>query len=104
MSMELDLEIMRATGQQALGIADQMKVTLGQVDGTVGGVAGAWRGSSHTAFVSVMERFDTAMAKTQLALQEISDTIGRNQVNYGVAEDDVSATVSAAGGAVLNLG
>ena len=104
MSMELDLEIMRATGQQALGIADQMKATLGQVDGTVGGVAGAWRGNSHTAFVSVMERFDAAMAKTQLALQDISDTIGRNQVNYGVAEDDVSATVSAAGGAVLNLG
>ena len=102
MSLRTSAEVMRVSGGKALETAEQMKVTLTRLAGTVEGSAGVWGGGAHSTFNEVMDRFNMSMHKLQNALVEISDNIKVNGVGYEGAEEDVVQDLAAVGGA-LNL-
>ncbi len=102
MALTADVEVMRASAQGAMDASDQMRATLGRLNGTVEGVAASWRGDAHTAFSGVMARYHSSMTKLQQSLIEISENIKSNGAGYAGASAQHAQAMQQAGGA-LNL-
>ncbi|WP_024795854.1 WXG100 family type VII secretion target [Tomitella biformata] len=100
MSLQTNAEVMRVSGGKALETAEQMKVTLTKLVGTVEGSAGVWGGGAHGTFNEVMDRFHMSMNKLQTSLVEISDNIKANGVGYEGAEAEVVQDLANVGGAL----
>ena len=100
MSLRTSAEVMRVSGGKALDTAEQMKVTLTRLAGTVESSAGVWGGGAHGTFNEVMDRFNMSMNKLQTSLVEISENIKSNGVGYEGTESEVVQDLAKVGGAL----
>lgn len=88
MSFKTTTEVMQATAGKVDTVNDQVQAELSRLQGTVDGVAGAWKGDAQVAFMNLMVRWNESARELRLSLDGISENIRGNARAFRQVEDD----------------
>ncbi|MEY8566074.1 WXG100 family type VII secretion target [Corynebacterium sp.] len=88
MSFRTTTEVMQATAGKVDTVNDQVQSELTRLQGTVDGVAGAWKGDAQAAFTQLMLRWHESARELRQALDGISENIRGNARAFQQVEDD----------------
>ncbi|AHW63243.1 WXG100 family type VII secretion target [Corynebacterium glyciniphilum] len=88
MSFRTTTEVMQATAGKVDTVNDQVQSELTRLQGTVDGVAGAWKGDAQVAFANLMIRWHESARELRQALDGISENIRSNARAFQQVEDD----------------
>lgn len=81
-------------GKQMEDTNQQLQAALKQLDSEVEGVASAWAGQAHTAFVNLMTKFGEDAQNLNNALNQIAEAIAGSAKAYQQQEEEAAQSVS----------
>ena len=94
-------ELMSTTAGKVDAVNDQVQGELPRLQGTVDGVAGAWKGNANVAFGELMAQWNDAALRLREALTSISDNIRANATAFSTTEEENAAAFTKLGGLSL---
>jgi len=86
---------MQRAGQHVLGVNEEVQADLGALRGSLGPLAGAWRGEASVAFTELMARWDADARALAEALDAIGTAIQGSAAAYQQQEDEQAQSLSA---------
>lgn len=93
---------MRTSGQKIASDAQEIKADLNRLGGQLSALSGQWIGDGMTAFGGSQARYEAANLKLNAALDQISQLVLQNQVQYS-ADDAQAQTGLAATSAGMDV-
>lgn len=94
-------ELMTTTAGKVDAVNDQVQAELQRLQGTVDGVAGAWKGNASVAFGELMAQWNDAALRLREALSSISENIRANASAFATTEEQNAASFTQLGGLSL---
>ena len=94
-------ELMTTTAGKVDAVNDQVQAELQRLQGTVDGVAGAWKGNASVAFGELMAQWNDAALRLREALSSTSDNIRANASAFATTEEQNAASFTQLGGLSL---
>ena len=91
---------MRTSGQRIYTNAQEIRAELNRLEGQLGALAGQWIGEGMTAFAGSQARYAAANAKLNAALDQISQLVLANEVQYSADDTAASTGLRATSGAM----
>ncbi|HWC83909.1 MAG TPA: WXG100 family type VII secretion target [Pseudonocardiaceae bacterium] len=90
-------------GKQMESANEQLQANLKNVMSEVEGVAGAWSGQAHSAFVQLMDSFNTDAQKLNENLNKIAEAIAGSAQAYQRQEEESAQSVSSIASALKGM-
>jgi WXG100 family type VII secretion target len=87
-------EEMQAGAQHIDTVNDQINGLLSTLRGNLAPLSGVWRGQASTAFVNLMQRYDSSSARISEALRAIAEQVRGSSATYAAEEETHSSSLS----------
>jgi WXG100 family type VII secretion target len=87
-------EDMAQAAAHVLDVSTELEAEFSKLRGQLDGIGSAWSGPAATAFMQLMERYNTDAMKIKQALEQISQAIKTNGATYEKAEEEVGGAMS----------